>query len=126
MSIFEPFRWLIGQGVLGYERLSRKAPITRSAEAQAEVDEKLKKLSLYEFRSCPFCMIVRKVTHHKNLKIELRDARRNDQWKEELVNQGGKFQVPCLRIQQSKGEDTWLYESSAIMEYLDKHFPTPS
>ncbi len=124
MSILEPFRWIVGQGVLAYELLTRKKPVTRSPEEQAKIDESTKDLALYEFRSCPFCMKVRKITYHKNLNIELRDARRNAQWKEELVNEGGKFQVPCLRMKGENGEDVWMYESSNIIEYLNKHYPT--
>jgi len=35
----------------------------------------------------------------------------------ELVNEGGKMQVPCLRIEQ-KGKVRWLYESGDIIQYL--------
>lgn len=124
MSPLEPFRWIVGQGVLAYELLTRKKPVERPTEQQAAIDESTKGLSLYEFRSCPFCMKVRKITHHKNLNIELRDARRNERWKQELINEGGKFQVPCLRMKDENGKDIWMYESSNIIDHLNKHYPT--
>ena len=34
-----------------------------------------------------------------------------------LVDQGGKFQVPCLRIEHEQ-QVTWLYESDEIIKYL--------
>jgi hypothetical protein len=48
------------------------------------------------------------------LNIETRDARNDPCWQSELVEQGGKYQVPCLRI--DKGDDNveWLYESKIL------------
>ena len=68
-------------------------------------------------------MKVRKVLHGKNLKIEKRDARRNRAWGEELKSEGGKWQVPCLKITRSDGAVTWLYESRDIINYLNEEFP---
>jgi glutathione S-transferase len=38
-----------------------------------------------------------------------------------LEQLGGKFKVPCLRIEEN-GQSTWLYESKAIIAYLDERF----
>lgn len=122
--ILEPLRWLIGKGVLGYERLTRPEPVQREMDEQAAIDAETASLALYEFRSCPFCMKVRKVMHGKNLNIERRDARRNEAWGEELKTEGGKWQVPCLKITRSDGSVTWLYESRDIIDYLNEQFPT--
>ena len=121
--LLEPFRWIIGQGVLGYEKLTRPTPVERSMEEQAAIDAQTASMAIYEFRSCPFCMKVRKVLHGKSLKIELRDARRNKAWGKELRQEGGKWQVPCLKITESDGNVTWLYESSDIINYLNERFP---
>ncbi len=121
--ILEPFRWIIGRGVLGYEKLTKEKPKVRSAEAQATIDEKTKNLVLYEFLACPFCMKVRKFAHKNALHLERRDARRNPAWKEELINEGGRFQTPCLKITDAKGHTQWMYESSDIIDYLEKTFP---
>ena len=122
--ILEPLRWLVGRGVLGWEILTRKTPVKRSAEEQAIVDAETTGMAMYEFRACPFCMIVRKVIHHKNLNIELRDARRNKAWGEELRLQGGKYQTPCLKITDSGSDVQWMYESKDIIAYLEQRFPT--
>jgi glutathione S-transferase len=39
-----------------------------------------------------------------------------------LIEQGGKYQVPCLRIVDDNGEVSWLYESNAIGHYLNQRF----
>ncbi len=41
--------------------------------------------------------------------------------RKELINGGGKGQVPCLRIEDSSGEVTWLYESDDILRYIEKN-----
>ena len=122
--ILEPLRWIVGRGVLGWEILTRKKPVERSDEEQAIVDAETTGIAMYEFRACPFCMIVRKAIHHKNLNIELRDARRNKARGEELRLQGGKYQTPCLKLTDSDGSVQWMYESKDIISYLDQRFPT--
>jgi len=53
-----------------------------------------------------------------NLPIAYMDAK-TEPYKSELLSQGGKVQVPCLKIQ-NLDKTTWLYESSDIMAYMDK------
>lgn len=118
----EPFRWIVGRGVLLYEVLTRGEARQRSTEEQAKVDAEAAKLALYEFKACPFCMKVRKVMHRQALTIETRDARRNQQWGDELRAQGGAFKVPCLRISEEGKPDEWMYESADIMRYLETRF----
>jgi glutathione S-transferase len=40
----------------------------------------------------------------------------------ELIEQGGKRQVPCLRITKEDGEVEWLYESKEIRRYLQERY----
>ena len=122
--ILEPLRWIVGRGVLGWEILTRKKPVKRSAEEQTIVDAETAGIAMYEFRACPFCMIVRKVMHHKSLNIELRDAKRNKAWGDELRLQGGKYQTPCLKLTDPDGNIQWMYESKDIITYLNQRFPT--
>ena len=56
------------------------------------------------------------------LNIELRDARNDPQWEQELIEQGGKRQVPCLRINNEDGKVEWLYESKDIKRYLQQQY----
>ena len=53
--------------------------------------------------------------------VTLRDAKNNEQDRQALLNEGGRIKVPCLRIEEA-GKVTWMYESKAIIEYLDKRF----
>jgi len=55
----------------------------------------------------------------EGLKIETRDAKNNQQFRQELLEQGGKIKVPCLRIEKN-GQVEWLYESNDIIAYLNK------
>lgn len=79
-------------------------------------------LSLYYHDGCPFCHMTLKALDQVNqdgeLDIELRHIRRQPQYRTELIKQGGKPQVPCLRIELSEGKATWLYESRDIIDYL--------
>ncbi|MCJ8267834.1 MAG: glutathione S-transferase N-terminal domain-containing protein, partial [Psychrosphaera sp.] len=60
-----------------------------------------------------------------NLNIELRDAKNNAQHRQELLEEGGRIKVPCLRIQEGE-KVTWLYDSNAIITYLDQRFGVQS
>jgi glutaredoxin len=79
-------------------------------------------LSLYYYDGCPFCQMtlkaLDKIKQDGELDIELRHIRRQPQYRTELIKQGGKSQVPCLRIELAEGETTWLYESRDIIDYL--------
>ena len=64
-------------------------------------------------------MKVRRAIKREGLNIETRDAKNNEQYRQELLEQGGKIKVPCLRIEQN-GQTQWLYESNDIIAYLNK------
>lgn len=113
-------RNILGKAILFFDSTFSPTPVKRSAEAQAKMDQKTAHLSLYQFHMCPFCVKVRRTIKRLNLNIELRDAKDNAQFAEELLTQGGKRQVPCLRIENSDGTVNWMYESDAINQYLEK------
>ena len=92
----------------------------RSPENQLFVDKKTELLKLYEFYACPFCIKTRRAIKRLNLNLETRNAKQGD-YRKELELNGGKVQVPCLRIDNA-GEVSWLYESNDIINYLEKHF----
>ena len=120
--IFKPVRWLLGQIIIFIDWLTRPKPMQRSAEAQKEVDEQTKNMALYQFQQCPFCVKTRRQIHRLALNIEKRDARNDPQWNQELINDGGKYQVPCLKITAADGSVQWMYESTDINQYLDEKF----
>ena len=59
---------------------------------------------------------------HAVIKIDMRDVRKDKTAKQELLQGGGQFQVPCLRITGAAKADQWLYESSDINDYLSQRF----
>lgn len=97
----------------------------RLPEAQQAVVERAKQLKLYQFNACPFCVKVRRHLHRLNVPVESVEASQGTAGREELVREGGKKQVPCLRIE-NDGEVQWLYESSAIIDWLDEQFAEPA
>ena len=119
--LLEAARWLVGRIVLGVEALTAPTPPQRSPEAQADVDAQTTGLVLYQFRACPFCVKVRHAMRRMGLNIELRDARGDPDSAAELRHEGGRYQVPCLRIEEN-GEIKWLYESSDIVAWLEQRF----
>jgi glutaredoxin len=119
--VIRPVRFVIGQLILLLDAIFSPRPMIRAATEQNIVDLQTANLSLYEFQTCPFCVKVRRAMKRLNLKIERRDVRGSENFKDQLVNQGGQMQVPCLRIQ-SDDHVVWLYESDDIIKYLDNHF----
>ena len=79
-------------------------------------------MKLYRFNQCPFCVKTRRTIHRLGLNIETRDARNIPKWNQELIQQGGKYQVPCLRLVKEDDSVEWLYEANSINQYLDRRF----
>lgn len=111
----------LGQIIIFLDWISRPAKMQRDPAVQAQIEEQLKALSLYQFKACPFCVKVRRALHRLNLPVVLRDARNDADARQALEEQGGKIQVPCLRIEE-QGKVTWLYESKAIIDYLEDKY----
>jgi len=105
--------------IINFITLPRK--MKRSAEAQQQVNEQASKMSLYQFKRCPFCVRTRRIIHKLNLPIEYRDASRGSPYRNELESEGGQIKVPCLRIEEN-GNTQWLYESSEIIAFLHERF----
>ena len=118
--IFKPVRWVLGQIIIFIDWITRPKPLQRSVEQQAEIDQQTESMALYHFHMCPFCVKTRRQIHRLGLNIENRDARNDPKWNQELVNEGGKYQVPCLKITLEDGSVQWMYESTDINQYLDE------
>ena len=113
-------RWPIGRLILLLNFIfSPKSP-KRTVEEQKKVDENTKNLSLYQLPSCPFCVKVRRTIKREGLNIELRNINQKNDYREELIREGGKRTVPCLRIEKNNGEVQWLYESSDVITHLQQ------
>ena len=115
-------RWFLGRIILTINFLTTPRGMKRSKDAQAQVDQQTRHLAIYQFHACPFCVKVRRALKRYSLNIELRDAKNNAMYKEELLKEGGRVQVPCLRITNDDGSVSWLYESSDIIRYLEQRF----
>jgi len=124
--IFKPVRWVLGQIIIFIDWITRPKPVQRADEVQAEINQQTKSMALYHFKMCPFCVKTRRQIHRLALNIENRDARNDPQWNQELINDGGKYQVPCLKITAADGSVQWLYESSEINQFLDEKFSASS
>ena len=119
--IVKALRVGLGQLIVLLDLVSRPAKLKRDPAAQARVEEQARGLSLYQFHPCPFCVKTRRTLHRLNVPVALRDAKNNEQDRQALLEGGGRIKVPCLRIEED-GKTTWMYESKAIIEYLDNRF----
>ncbi|MBC9250816.1 glutaredoxin [Pseudomonas alcaligenes] len=111
----------LGQIIIFLDFITRPRKLKRSVEAQAQVEREAASLALYQFHACPFCVKTRRNLHRLNVPMTLRDAKNDATHRQALLEQGGKIQVPCLRIEE-QGESRWLYDSKAIAAYLNQRF----
>jgi len=121
---FRTLRVVIGPIMLFVDKITSPRGVKRSETDQLEIDEQASNLVLYYFKTCPFCIKVKRHNKRLSLKIETRDAQHNETHREELLQGGGKVKVPCLKIIDDKGNDSWLYESKLILQYLENRFAT--
>ncbi|CAG8865235.1 hypothetical protein PS627_01172 [Pseudomonas fluorescens] len=119
--IVKALRVGLGQLIVFGDWISRPAKRKRDPAAQAVVEQQARGLSLYQFHACPFCVKTRRTLHRLNVPVALRDAKNDPVHRQALLEGGGRVKVPCLRIEED-GQTTWMYESKAIIAYLDKRF----
>ena len=118
-------RWFIGKLILFINSITLPKPILRKKIDQDKIDKETKYFTIYQFEACPFCVKVRRFIMKNSLKINLKDAKNNITFKSELVNEGGKHKVPCLKIAKKYSKTIWLYESTEIIKFLKKEFKLP-
>ena len=119
---FRTLRTVLGPFLLVWNWITQPKSIQRPSEQQQLVDEKTRQLILYQFKTCPFCIKVRRTMKQLALNIELRDAQKNQQNRQQLIDGGGEAKVPCLKITHEDGQIEWMYESDDIINYLQKSF----
>lgn len=73
-------------------------------------------LTLYQYSSCPFCQRVLQYMAQNEIELPLRDTLMDPDARHELIELGGKGQVPALRI-----GDEIMYESNDIIQWLEKN-----
>lgn len=114
-------RIILGKIILLLNFVFSPRGVKRSEEAQKQADEKASTMQLYQFEACPFCVKVRREMKRQSVSIALKDAKNDNAAREELLVGGGRVKVPCLKITEN-GKETWMYESSDIVTYLQKEF----
>lgn len=119
---FKTIRLIIGPIILLIDKVTTPRGIKRPHDEQQKIDQQVSNLVLYQFKTCPFCIKVKRNNKRLSLKIETRDAQHNPIHREELLQGGGQIKVPCLKIIDEKGNDSWLYESNDILQYLQGRF----
>ena len=76
-------------------------------------------LTLFYKPTCPFCQRVLGEAEEMGLKLNLKDITSDQTIVDELVEKGGKSQVPYL-VDDERGES--MYESGDIIDYLKEHY----
>jgi glutaredoxin len=120
-TFFKILRILLGPVMLLRERLTRPEGLVRGSIAQEAVDLQCRSLVLYQFSTCPFCIKVRQEMRRLSLNIERRDAQHDTKNRAELA-QSGSTKVPCLKMTDASGQVQWLFDSGAIIAYLNTRF----
>ena len=91
-------RFILGRIILFLDWLTSPRPNKISRTELDAIHNKVKNMTIYEFRACPFCVRVRRFMKKNNIIINTKDARRSKVFAQELIDGGGKLQVPCLKI----------------------------
>jgi glutaredoxin len=121
-TFFRTLRAVLGPFLLLANWITRPRGVVRPAAAQHAIDARTRALALYHFPTCPFCLKARRAMRRLSLDIELRNAQHDPAHRQALLAGGGKLQTPCLLIAGADGQATWMYESAAIMAYLEHEF----
>lgn len=119
---FRTLRRIIGPIMLFVDWLTTPKGIQRPAREQEKIDQNTQNMALYQFKTCPFCIKVRRHTKRLSLNIETRDAQHDPTSRTQLLTGGGVLKVPCLKVTNEAGEDRWMYESDDIIHYLNSQF----
>ena len=118
-------RLLLGKLILLLNWAFSPRGIKRDLSQQSIIDTQTAGLTLYQYQACPFCVKVRRQMKRQSLNVGLKDVKRSESAKEELLAGGGNLKVPCLRIEDDQGLVQWMYESGEIIGYLQNRYTSP-
>ena len=118
-------RWFLRWIILFIDKTFAPAQKKHSLSHQRKLDKQSRKLTLYQFEACPFCVKVRWEMRRLGIRMPVRDAKKDKDARQKLLEQGGKVKVPCLHVKEGQ-QEYWLYESDLIIEYLQKRFSNKS
>jgi glutaredoxin len=119
---FRTLRIVLGPFMLLKEALTQPKGMVRTAAAQANVDAQCQAMSLYQFKTCPFCIKTRQEIARLSLNIQRVDAQHESADRQALLAGSGKTAVPCLRIVDAAGQSQWMTDSVKIIAYLRGRF----
>lgn len=77
----------------------------------------MSRLTLYHKPGCPYCRKVITFTQQNGISVLLRNRDENPRIRQELIDIGGKPQVPCLAI-----DGKAIYESDDIIQWFKKNW----
>lgn len=95
--------------------MGRSAPVSTDGPA-LDASGQAHRLVLYKFDACPYCQRVMNFLRKHPIPMTYKDIRKESASYQELMELGGKTQVPCLVI-----DGKPLYESSDIVSYLEQY-----
>ncbi|MDP2788269.1 MAG: glutaredoxin domain-containing protein [Pseudomonadota bacterium] len=119
---FKTLRIVIGPPMLFWEFVTTPKGVVRAPDVQRQIDAECLSLALYQFKTCPFCLKVRREMRRLSLNIALLDAQQDGPIRADLIRGGGKAVVPCLKVTDAQGNVEWMYESAQIIQYLNTRF----
>lgn len=94
-------------------------PLNPNYTPKYTLNPKIHQFVLYIHPYCPYCAKVVNYLNERHISLKIKDIN-NKYYKKELVKIGGKKQVPCLVVHGQA-----LYESSDIIDYLERNFKKP-
>jgi glutathione S-transferase len=92
----------------------------RGAQTPGRAQQPEKTLELYNFEASPYCRKVRETLHELDLDALVLNVGKKSKRRPDLVQRGGKMQVPYL-IDPNTGRE--MYESDEIVAYLKQTYP---
>jgi len=119
-AFFKTLRAILGPIMLLGDWITTPRGIKRSEDEQKQIDAITANMTLYQFKTCPFCIKVRRAIKRQSLRIETLDAQHDQEHREQLMQGGGKIKVPCLKVVDEQGNANWMYESDKIIGYLQE------
>ena len=112
-------RWTLGRIIILLDLIFSPKPKLRDKASQDLVNIITNSYKLYQYYACPFCVKVRRFLRKESINIELIDAK-NQIYKKQLIENGGKLKVPCLRVESKKNQVKWIYESNEIIHFISE------
>ena len=112
-------RWILGKIIICLDMIFSPKALNRDIVNQIQINKITNSYKLYQYNACPFCIKVRRFFKRESLNIYLVDAKQ-ESYKQELIQNGGKQKVPCLKVELKNKPVRWIYESKDIIKFISK------